>query len=127
MAEIARNKRQITFYYNPDSIVAKKTLAYLQESEVPVLTVNLLENPPTGSQWVEIARDLGVEISELILKDHPVFSSQYLNPDLSTEDWLKIMQQHPEVVDQPIAIRGEKVLLVRTPTEVLQLLKAKID
>jgi arsenate reductase len=127
MGEIARNQRQITFYYNPDSSVAKKALGYLQEAEVPVLTINLLDKPLTGSQWLEIADGLGMEISELVLKDHPVFTKQYLDADLSVEDWLKIIRKHPEIVDQPIAVRGEKILLVRTPTEILQLLKAKFN
>jgi arsenate reductase (glutaredoxin) len=122
MKEIARNKHQITAYYNPDSSVAKKTLAYLQESKIPVLTIDILKNPPTGSQWMEIANDLGVPVSDLILKDHPVYQKQYAQSELSDHDWLKIMQFHPEVIDQPIVIRGERVLLVKTPTDVLQLI-----
>ena len=123
MGEIARDQRQITLYYNPDSSVGRKTLAYLQESKIQTLTVNLLKTPPTGAQWLEIANSLGVDISDLVLKDHPVFTKQYTTTDLNTDDWLKIIHQHPEVVDQPIAIRGNKVLLVRTPTEILQLIK----
>ena len=126
MKKIARDNRQITFFYNPESSIGKKALAFLQESEVPTLTVDLLKNPPTPSQWIEIANDLGMDISELILKDHPVFKKQYSSSNLDTNGWLKVMQQHPEVIDQPIAIRGDKVLLVKIPTDILQLLKATI-
>jgi len=125
MVEIARDDQQITVYYNPDSSIGKKTLAYLQSSKVPVLTINLLEDAPTGSQWLEIVHAMDMELFELVLRDHPVFSNQYLQVDLETEDWLKIMQQHPEVIDQPIAIRGDKVLLIRTPTDILQLLEVQ--
>jgi arsenate reductase len=126
MKKIARDNRQITFFYNPESSIGKKTLDYLQESVVPTLTVDLLKNSPTPSQWIEIANDLGMEVSELILKDHPVFKKQYSTSDLDTDGWLKVMHHHPEVIDQPIAIRGDKVLLVKIPTDILQLLKTTI-
>ena len=125
MGGIARDDRQITFYYNPESSVGRKSLAYIQESKVPVLTVNLLENNPTGSQWLEIASGLGIDIGDLILKDHPVFTQHYGEADLDAEGWLKVIQNHPEVVDQPIVIRGEKVVLVKVPTEILQVLDAE--
>ena len=124
MKAIARDPRQINFYYNPDSSVGKKAYAYLQESNIPIFPVNILKENPTESQWLEIANDLGIDVSELILKDHPVFKSQYETTNLDTEGWLRIMRKHPEVIDQPIAIRGKKALLIKTPTEVLQLLNA---
>ena len=125
MTKIARDERQITFYYNPDSSVGKQTLAYLEEAKIPVLRKNILKNHPTGSQWLEIADDLGIDVSDLVLKDHPVFTKQYQEADLDTNGWLKVMKNHPEVIDQPIAIRGEKVLLVRAPTEILRLINIK--
>jgi arsenate reductase-like glutaredoxin family protein len=70
---------------------------------------------------MEIANDLGVLVSDLILKDHPAYQKQYAQSDLRDHNWLKIMQFHPEVIDQPIVIGGE-VLLVKTPTDVLQLI-----
>ncbi len=124
MKDLAKDEHQIMFYYNPDSSIAKQTLVYLQESRVPVLKVNVLKNPPTGRQWLEIAEELGMDISDLILKDHPVYIKQYHNADFDTNGWLKVIHFHPEVVDQPIAMRGDKTILVKTPTEILQLLNA---
>ncbi len=125
MTEIARNERQITFFYNPDSSVAIKTLAYIQQSEIPVLIVDLIKNPPSSAQWLEIAEELGVSIEKFVQKDHPVFTKQYPNINLDMKDWLKLMNKHPEVIDQPIAIRGDKVVLVNTPTDILHLLNAQ--
>lgn len=122
MKHIARDEHQITFFYNPDSSIGKKTLAYVKESDVPVRAVNILKETPTASQWLEISNDLEIDVSELILKHHPVFKKQYQSVGLDTNGWLKVMRKHPEVIDQPIAIRGKKVLLVKVPTDILQLI-----
>ena len=107
--------------------MGKQAFAYVQEAKIPVLTVNLLENPPTGTQWLEIASGLGIDVADLILKDHPVFTQQFGRADFDTAGWLKVMKNHPEVIDQPIAIRGDKVYLIKTPTEILQVLGVKME
>lgn len=125
MTEIAHSERQITVYYNPESSIGMKALAYLQESKFPVLLIDIIKNPPTSAQWIEIAEGLGVDVSELVQKDHPAFTCQYPPSELNAEDWLKIMHKHPEVIDQPIILRGRRALLIRTPTDVLKILDSK--
>ena len=102
------------------------TLVYAKALGVPVLTIDISKTPITGSQIFEIANRLGMEIKDLIYRDNDVFNSksepinlEALN--LSSEDWIKMIQKNPEILKQPIAIRGDKTILVVTPTDILQL------
>ncbi|MBK8517090.1 MAG: hypothetical protein IPL55_12660 [Saprospiraceae bacterium] len=126
MAQIETSNRQITLYCIENSNRAKQTLVYAKALGVPVLTIDISKTPITGSQIFEIANRLGMEIKDLIYRDNDVFNSksepinlEALN--LSSEDWIKMIQKNPEILKQPIAIRGDKTILVVTPTDILQL------
>ncbi|MGB4839318.1 MAG: hypothetical protein WBP08_10020 [Saprospiraceae bacterium] len=126
MAQIETSNRQITLYCIENSNRAKQTLVYAKALGVPVLTIDISKTPITGSQIFEIANRLGMEIKDLIYRDNDVFNSksepinlEALN--LSSVDWIKMIQKNPEILKQPIAIRGDKTILVVTPTDILQL------
>jgi arsenate reductase len=67
-----------------------------------------------------------MELKDLINLDNDLLDSKFelINLDsqnLSPDDWIKMIQKNPEILKQPIAIRGDKTVLVVTPTDVLQL------
>ena len=92
MGEIATSKRQITLFYNPNSIRAKKTLAFAKAEGFPILQVNLLKTKLTGTQIAELANKLNLEIKDLINQEHPSYSSHFKPHELSGEDWVKMIQ-----------------------------------
>lgn len=119
MAQIATNNRQITLYCIEESVKAKQTLAYAQAEGVSVLIIDISKTRITGSQIIEIANRLKVEINDLIDFDNDVFLSESEPLHLSSRDWIKMIQHTPEILKQPIAIWGDKTLLVNTPTDII--------
>ena len=41
--------------------------------------------------------------------------------DFGTEDWLKILTLNSSLIRSPIAMKGEKALIINTPTDILNL------
>ncbi len=121
MGEIATSKRLITIFYNPNSIRAKKALAYASAEGLDILEVNILKTFLTGTQIVEIADRLKMEVKDLINQDHPAFRAVYEPSDLSSDDWIKLIQHHPEILKQPIAISDKKTILVETPSDIIKI------
>jgi arsenate reductase len=121
MGEIATSNWELILFYNPNSVMAKKTLAYAQTDGLPIRDVDILKTPFTGTQLEELAERLHISIENLVNKDHPDFKKRFGNPNLSDDDWIKVMHKNPEFIKEPIAIRGDKTILVQTPSDIVKI------
>jgi arsenate reductase len=121
MGEIATSDRQITLFYNSRSKRAKQTLAYAKAEGRPILEIDILKTPPSGTQIAELAERLGMEVKELVNQSHPVYTSKFEPHEFSSEDWIKMIRHNPEIMKQPIAIRGNITILVETPTDIIKI------
>ena len=121
MGVIATSDRQITLFYNSNSIRAKKTLAYAKAEGLPILEIDLLKTKLTGTQITELADKLNINIRDLVNQEHPSYKSHFEHQNFSDRDWIKMIQHNPEIIKQPIALRGNITILVETPTDVIKL------
>lgn len=121
MGEIATSKRQITLYYHSKSIRAKKTLAYAKAEGLPIQEVDFLKTPLTGTQIAELAKRLDLEVKDLVNQNHPTYKSKFEPQEFSSEDWIKVIQHNPDIMKQPIAIRGDVTILIETPTDIIKI------
>ncbi|WP_421801723.1 arsenate reductase family protein [Flagellimonas sp.] len=125
MGTIATDNREINLYYNAETNKGMQTLAYLESSEKKVLGIDLSKTKVTGTQWTELAERLGKPIKELINTEHPDFINDYgkSHKPQSNKDWLKVLENNPKVVTQPILVHGDRAVQIDTPSEVLVFLE----
>lgn len=125
MGVIATDNRKIQLFYNGDTNKGQQTFAYLKSSDKEVLNIDLCKTKVTATQWVELAELLNKPIKGLINTDHADFIKEYgENPDLKREDdWLKVLENNPKVVTQPIIVNGDKAIQIDTPSEVVSFLE----
>jgi len=121
MGEIATSNRQITLFYSSKSRRAKQTLAYAKSEGVAIQEIDILKTPITGTQIAELAGRLNIEIKDLVNQEHPSYKSHFEHHDLSENDWIKMIRHNPEIMKQPIALRGDVTILVETPTDIIKI------
>lgn len=121
MGEIATSNRQITLFYSSNSVRAKQALAYAKAEGLAIQPIDILKTPLTGTQIVEIAKRLGMEVKDLVNQDHPAYAKKFECVELSPGDWIKMIQHNPEIMKQPIALRGDQTILVETPTDMIKI------
>ena len=121
MGEIATSDRMITLFYNSNSRRAKQTLAYARAEGLPVEEIDLLKTPLTGTQIVELADRLQLEVRDLVNQEHPSYKRHFEPHEFSTEDWIKLIRKNPGVMKQPIALRGSLTILVETPSDIIKI------
>ncbi|AUC86649.1 hypothetical protein CW731_04745 [Polaribacter sp. ALD11] len=121
MGEIATSNRQITLFYSSKSVRAKQTLAYVKAEGLPILEIDILRAKLTGTQIVELADRLHLKVADLINQEHPEYKSHFEHHNFSTNDWVKMIQKNPEIMKQPIALRGDRTILVETPTDIIKI------
>ena len=109
MGEIAKSDRQISLYYNSNSVRAKQTLAYAKAEGLRIREVDILKTR------------LNLEVKDLVNQSHPAFTAKFEPMELSPNDWIKLIQHNPEIMKQPIALRGDLTILVETPTDIIKI------
>lgn len=119
MGEIATSNRQITLFYDPNTQRGKETLAYALAEGLMVQDMDITKIKLTGTQIKELASKLGLKVCELINQDDPCYENKFEHHELSTEDWIKMIQHNPTIMKQPIALHGDKTKLIETPTQII--------
>jgi arsenate reductase len=127
MSTIATSERLITLYYSSNSRRAKLTLAYAKSEGLPVQEIDILKTPLTGMQLVALAERLGIKVKDLVNQNHPAFKAKFKAKlkghdfELSSDDWIKMIRHNPEIMKQPIALRGDITILVETPSDIIKI------
>ena len=112
------NGREMTF---KTSILSADDIAYAKAEGFPIQEVDILQTPLTGTQIIELVDRLGIKVADLVNQNHPTYSTKFGKADLSSEDWIKMIQNNPEIMKQPIAIRGDITILVETPSDIIKI------
>ncbi|RXJ44282.1 arsenate reductase family protein [Gelidibacter gilvus] len=118
---ISTSDGQITLFYNSRSQRGKQTLVYAKTHGLPLEKIDLLKTPLTGTQITELAKRLGLNIEELVNQQHYKYRKKFTAQSFTSEDWITVIQNHPEIMKQPIALRGNKTILVETPTDIIRI------
>ena len=124
MGIIAKHDNMNKIYFSSKSSIGKKTLAYLKASHKDLLEIDINKTKVTGTQWKELAENLDIKISDLGDKnvfDFTVYKDS--NTDLSETDWIKVLNNNPEVLTYPIVILGKYFYQIHNPSEIDKLLE----
>mgnify|MGYP006287619245 FL=1 len=92
------------------------------QSMVPHLrTYSYAQAPSTGSSWQQILRALDCDPKELITKPHPSYQANIRGREFDIECWVKVIKNNPDLLKAPIAMRGSRAILCKTPTDIYKL------
>ncbi len=125
MGVISTNDNMIKLFYNSENSLGKQTHAYVDASDKKILPIDISKTKVTGTQWIELAKNLGVSVDQLINKEHPDFSQNYdSDANMEEQDWLKVLDKMPIVLTYPIAIIGKKYVQLKGPADFVKYMEA---
>ena len=113
----------ITIYHNPRCSKSRATLALLEENDIKPEIVYYLETPPDAEALKQLLAKLGLGIREILRRGETEYGDLGLDDEsLSDEIVFDIVCRHPNLIERPIVVRGDRAILGRPPENVLQLL-----
>jgi arsenate reductase (glutaredoxin) len=112
---------ELLVYYDRDSDLAKKVLAYARTITRHINEVEIRKTPLTSTMWRQLIEQLGLRPKDLLNKAHPYYQDQVKGRDFDDEGWLNVLIRNPHLVKAPIAVKGRRVMLVESPTDILAL------
>src|SRR5215207_9526985 len=113
----------ITIFHNPSCSKSRGALGILEDAGVAPAIVLYKEAPPDRATLEMILDRIDVEPSALVRRD-PEFKESGLTPeDIQTEEQVvDVLLAHPALMERPVVVKGDKVVLGRPPENVEALL-----
>lgn len=114
----------VSIYHNPRCSKSRETLALLQEKGIEPEVVLYLETPPDMPTLQRLLQQLGMHSArELMRRKEDLYIELALaNSELSEDQLLQAMVEHPKLIERPIVINGEQARIGRPPEAVLEIL-----
>lgn len=114
---------KIIIYQKPTCSKCRETLAILNESGAEFDSINYYETPLNKEELRNLIAKLGIPAKDLLRKGEEVYRALNIKADeISEEELIDLMITHPDLMQRPIVVRGDKAVLARPPQNVCELL-----
>ena len=113
----------VSIYHNPRCSKSRETLALLQEKGITPEVVLYLETPPDVQALKKLLQQLGMSSArDLMRRKEDLYKELNLaDSQLSEDQLLQAMVEHPKLIERPIVINGDQARIGRPPEAVLEI------
>jgi arsenate reductase len=108
----------IKIYHNPRCRKSREGLQLLKESKQEFKIIEYLKEAPSFDELKSIIHLLGIPPLELIRKNESIWKKNYKGKELTNDEVIKAMTEHPKLIERPIVINKEKAVIGRPPENI---------
>lgn len=108
--------------HNPRCRKSREGLGILEGSGLKFEVVDYLNNPLSAKEIKDLLKKLDMEPIDLVRKTEAIWKENYRGKDLSPEQVIEAMAQHPKLIERPVVIAGNKAVIGRPPENIRELL-----
>ena len=112
-------------YHNPGCSKSRKSLELLRENGISPVIVPYLEEAPAAATLLELSRQLGMPMKNLLRTGEDDYKAARATLDLDDEAALaRWLHDHPGVLQRPIVVdqSRNRAVIGRPPENVLELI-----
>jgi len=107
---------EITIYHNPKCEL-------LNERDLNPTVIEYLTNPPSHQQLDSLLRGLEMEPRDFMRRGETEYAEQNLDDEsLSRDQLIAAMINTPKLIQRPVVIAGDQIVIGRPPEAVLTIL-----
>ncbi len=114
---------RLEIYHNPGCSKSRGALEILRERGADFDVIEYLKEPLDREALARIAKLLPNPPDDLVRKDRD-FEQLDLDPNRykTLEAVVELLLEHPELMQRPVVVAGDRALICRPPEKVLELL-----
>lgn len=120
MSVLTTDEHLLTLIYSSESHLGKQVLGYVQGASDDLRTIDIAETKLGDTVWVTLAEGLSKSLGELFDNQSDALPDETDSDSFSTDDWLKVIEKNPALLQNPIAIKGKEFIQVENRSEVLK-------
>jgi arsenate reductase len=112
----------VKIYHNPRCRKSRETLEIIRQAGHDPEIIEYLKNPPSSEDLKGLLEKMGKRPEEIIRKGEEVYKADYKGKSLSDEEWIMVLAENPKLIERPIVVNDDKVVLARPPENVRSIL-----
>ena len=112
----------ITIYHNNRCRKSREGLEILGKSGKKYSVREYLNDVPTKDELKNILKLLNIKPLELVRKNESIWKENYKNVTLTDDEIIDAMIKYPKLIERPIVINGEKAVIGRPPSKILDII-----
>ncbi len=103
----------IQVLHNPRCGKSRNCLAFLDDSQKEYEIINYLTQPLTVVEIEALLKKLNLSPIDIVRQKEAIWTEQYKGKNLSDQDIIAAIAQHPILLERPIVIDGDKAIIGR--------------
>lgn len=112
----------LVIYEKPTCTTCRKLSELLAERGIDAERIDYHVFGLTEDEVREIVRKAGVPARDLLRTREPVYAELALGErDVTDEELIALMAEHPQLLQRPVVVRGDRAVLARPVERVLEL------
>lgn len=96
-------------------------MAFLEEKNINLEVVLYLQNTPTLDELKALRKALNIQAEDMLRKGEKLFKEEFKGQINSDDEWLKIMQENPVLIERPIIFDQNRAVIARPLENINQL------
>lgn len=105
----------IQIYHNPRCGKSRNCLAFIEQTKQEYEIIPYLTETPTFNELKELLRKLNLKPIELIRIKEKIWIENYKGKELSGDQIIQAMIEHPILIERPIVVKDGKAIIGRDP------------
>jgi len=103
----------IKVYHNNRCSKSRSACTFLAEKGLEVEIVEYLKTPLSREVLKDILSKLNMKPLDLVRKGEKVFKELFKGQNLTDDQWIEAMLEHPILIERPIVVKGNKAVVAR--------------
>lgn len=112
----------IVIYHNPNCSKSRESLEILETTKEDIQIIKYLDQTLDSDKLSKIIKLLKIKPIELIRQDEILWKDNFKELDFTDEELIDVMCNYPQLIERPIIINGDKAVIGRPPTKILDIL-----
>ena len=113
----------ITIYHNPRCSKSRQGLELVKESGQEFEIRDYTRQPLSEEELSSLLQSLNMAPLELVRTEEKVWKENYKGKDLNDQELIRVMIQHPSLIQRPIVVKEGKAVVGRPSERITELLK----
>jgi arsenate reductase len=114
---------RIVIFEKPTCTTCRKVHAALVESGVDFDTVDYYVDPIPKAKLIDLLRKMKMTPRQLLRTNDAIYKTLKLGErELSDEELIDLMVEHPDLLQRPIVEKGPRAILARPPERLREIL-----
>jgi len=117
-----RHQNNLRIFHNPRCSKSREGLMFLEEKGFEIEIIDYMKEGITSSEIKDFLTKSGLKVADIIRTNEELYKQEYSGVELSEDEWVAVLAEHPKLLQRPLVIKGSHAVLARPVEEILKLI-----